>query len=159
MFDPETIYFILVYTTVIWVGACMGSFSSAIAHRTINGESWVFSKSDNNAPARSACPSCSHQLAWFDLIPIVSWGLTLGRCRYCRQKISIKYPVIEICGAVLLSAVCWISGLSLMVLSVFLIGLPFILAAGLIAWGGGRPPLYMLGVLFGELLFLGYVFL
>ncbi len=137
----------------------MGSFSGAIAHRTLSGESWVFSKSKKHAPARSACPSCSHQLAWFDLIPIVSWSLMLGRCRYCHHKISIKYPAIEICGAALLSAVCWISGLSLMVISVFSIGLPFVLAAGLVVWGGGRPPLYMLGVVFGELIFLGYVFL
>lgn len=45
---------------------------------------------------RSACPRCDKKIAWYDLIPIVSWALLLGRCRACRARISIQYPLVEV---------------------------------------------------------------
>lgn len=45
---------------------------------------------------RSHCPNCQHSLAWYDNIPLISWLLLAGRCRYCRQSVGWVYPVIEL---------------------------------------------------------------
>jgi leader peptidase (prepilin peptidase) / N-methyltransferase len=48
---------------------------------------------------RSQCLSCGHQLAWYDLVPLFSWTLLRGRCRYCRTPIGWFEPVIELATA------------------------------------------------------------
>lgn len=48
---------------------------------------------------RSQCLHCGHQLAWYDLLPLVSWALLRGRCRYCRTWIGWFEPVIELSTA------------------------------------------------------------
>lgn len=45
---------------------------------------------------RSHCPRCLHELAWYDLIPVLSFLVQRGQCRYCKQSISFRYPLIEI---------------------------------------------------------------
>lgn len=50
---------------------------------------------------RSLCPLCSHTLAWYDLIPLVSFLLLQGRCRYCKGKISFQYPLVELATALI----------------------------------------------------------
>ncbi|WP_079530416.1 prepilin peptidase [Halobacillus hunanensis] len=44
---------------------------------------------------RSYCPKCLHSLSWFDLIPLISYLLLGARCRYCKQKIPLLYPLME----------------------------------------------------------------
>lgn len=44
---------------------------------------------------RSHCPSCGHELSWWENIPLVSYALLRGRCRACRTAISLQYPVVE----------------------------------------------------------------
>jgi prepilin signal peptidase PulO-like enzyme (type II secretory pathway) len=58
---------------------------------------------------RSKCLSCYHQLAWYDLIPLLSWVSTKGRCRYCRKNIGYLEPIMEIGVALyfVLSFVFW----------------------------------------------------
>lgn len=53
---------------------------------------------------RSVCLECGHQLAWFDLIPLVSWLSTGGKCRYCKKAIGWFEPLIEIGMALLFVA-------------------------------------------------------
>src|SRR5579872_2930193 len=48
---------------------------------------------------RSFCPGCEKMIAWYDNIPVVSFILLRGRCRHCRQRIPIRYPVVEITTA------------------------------------------------------------
>lgn len=48
---------------------------------------------------RSFAPCCKKQLSWFENIPILSWILLQGRCRYCKRLISVRYPLIEILTA------------------------------------------------------------
>ena len=48
---------------------------------------------------RSRCPHCQHTLAWYDLFPLLSYLYLRGKCRYCREKISPKYPLIELAMA------------------------------------------------------------
>lgn len=49
---------------------------------------------------RSVCLQCGHQLAWYDLLPIVSWVSTKGRCRYCKKPIGWFEPMIELSVAI-----------------------------------------------------------
>jgi len=49
---------------------------------------------------RSICLHCGHQLAWYDLIPLVSWMMLGGKCRYCHKPIGSLEPLIEIGMAV-----------------------------------------------------------
>lgn len=48
---------------------------------------------------RSACMHCGTTLAWYDLVPVLSWVFLLGRCRYCRKPISVQYPLVELAVA------------------------------------------------------------
>jgi prepilin signal peptidase PulO-like enzyme (type II secretory pathway) len=50
---------------------------------------------------RSICPKCGHELGFWDLIPIFSFIFLRGKCRYCRQKISLQYPIVELVTALL----------------------------------------------------------
>jgi leader peptidase (prepilin peptidase)/N-methyltransferase len=74
-------------------GAVTGSFLSVVAHRVPRGESIV--------GPRSRCASCGAQIAAYDNIPIVSWLLLRGRCRSCGERISVRYPLIEIATGLL----------------------------------------------------------
>ena len=50
-------------------------------------------------PARSFCPSCEHQLAWYHNIPVLSWLLLGGKCAFCKTAISVRYPLVELTSA------------------------------------------------------------
>ena len=143
MYDPVLLWMIYLYLAMI--GACMGSFSSAISYRIARGQSWIVSAekiSGKATPARSQCPACAHQLAWFDLMPILSWVITMGRCRYCRISIPARYPLIEICGAMALVLFFWIDR-NWILLGGYLVTLPFALAFVLLACARSRPPVYI----------------
>jgi len=69
-------------------GLAMGSAVTAIAHRVPRDRSW--------ASGRSACPSCGAQLHARDLVPVLSFVASRGRCRHCGARIAWRYPVTEI---------------------------------------------------------------
>lgn len=73
---------------------------------------------------RSMCPHCEHELAWYDLLPVVSWLLLRGKCRYCGKHISWQYPLVEIVTALLFvwSYLAWPSLLLFSLWLVFLTG-------------------------------------
>jgi prepilin signal peptidase PulO-like enzyme (type II secretory pathway) len=71
---------------------CWGSFLNVVGYRIIHGYSIVL--------PRSFCPQCRTTLAWYDLIPVVSWLLLRAQCRSCKSAISRLYPLIEILTAV-----------------------------------------------------------
>ncbi|HKB51816.1 MAG TPA: prepilin peptidase [Solirubrobacterales bacterium] len=77
-------------------GAVTGSFLSVVAHRVPRGESIV--------GPRSRCASCGVQIAAYDNIPILSWLLLRGRCRHCGERISVRYPLIEVATGLLFAA-------------------------------------------------------
>ncbi len=68
----------------------------------------------NLAVPNSRCPHCKHPLAIHDNIPLLSWALLKGRCRYCQAPISVRYPAIEALTAVLSGVVAWYYGASSM---------------------------------------------
>jgi leader peptidase (prepilin peptidase)/N-methyltransferase len=74
------------------LGAVLGSAVTAITWRVPRGLSWT--------QGRSACPSCGHTLGPLDLIPILSFVFSRGRCRHCRAPIAWRYPLTEVwCAA------------------------------------------------------------
>ena len=50
---------------------------------------------------KSRCDTCKHELKWFELIPLLSYFLQGGRCRYCKCKIPVIIPICEIIGGLL----------------------------------------------------------
>ena len=70
------------------LGLAVGSFLNVCVHRLPRQQSL-------NSPP-SQCPSCGYRLRWFDNIPVVSYLLLAGRCRKCRTRISIRYPIVEL---------------------------------------------------------------
>ncbi|MFH0703264.1 MAG: prepilin peptidase [bacterium] len=83
--------YILVLTGII--GLVFGSFLNVVALRLISGESIVF-------PA-SKCPKCQNTLVWYDNIPVLSYIMLSGKCRNCRDSISIQYPLVEAATSIL----------------------------------------------------------
>jgi leader peptidase (prepilin peptidase)/N-methyltransferase len=55
----------------------------------------------------SHCPQCKHPLSILDNIPLFSWLMLHGRCRYCGTKISIQYPLVELLSAMLSAVIVW----------------------------------------------------
>ncbi|MEY4563125.1 MAG: hypothetical protein RLZZ618_2402 [Pseudomonadota bacterium] len=56
---------------------------------------------------RSRCPSCQHQITWYENIPVLSYLWLRGKCSSCKSPISLRYPFIELATAVLFAAVGW----------------------------------------------------
>lgn len=82
---------------VFLLGLAIGSFINVVIYRV-----------PINRPlgaSRSKCPKCSHIIAWYDNIPILSYVLLRGRCRHCRKSISMHYPLIELASGLLFIAV------------------------------------------------------
>ena len=101
-FSIELIVYILLMTFSL--GLIFGSFSNCLAWRIAHHESINH--------GRSHCAKCNHTLSPLDLVPVLSWLFLRGRCRYCHEKISIRYPLTElVCGAAFVGLVlrCGIS--------------------------------------------------
>jgi len=72
------------------LGSIVGSFLNVVVHRIPRDEPLgLFRKT------RSYCPSCQAGIAWYDNIPLVSYLLLLGKCRACKWKIPLRYPLVE----------------------------------------------------------------
>ncbi len=78
---------------VFVLGLIIGSFLNTVIHRSVQGGS-IFAKS-------SICPQCRHQLAWSDLVPLLSFFLLRRKCRYCEKPISWQYPLVELATGIL----------------------------------------------------------
>src|SRR5688572_16155756 len=83
------------------LGACIGSFLNVVIYRLPLGQSLV------TPPSR--CPKCGYRLKFYDNIPVLGWLLLGGRCRECKHKISIQYPIVELITAVLFVIVVWMT--------------------------------------------------
>ncbi|HVS79131.1 MAG TPA: prepilin peptidase [Candidatus Saccharimonadales bacterium] len=92
------------------LGLAAGSFVNALVWRLREQQNTKKTQSKPNLSivnGRSMCPNCRHVLAWYDLIPIISWLALRGRCRYCGQAISIQYPLVELAGGVVFGGSYW----------------------------------------------------
>jgi leader peptidase (prepilin peptidase)/N-methyltransferase len=79
---------ILIYFSVFLLGLAVGSFLNCVIYRLETGQSFL--------RGRSSCPHCRHMLSWQDLIPLLSFFILKGKCRYCQKPISFQYPLVEL---------------------------------------------------------------
>ena len=78
---------------VFLYGIVIGSFLNVLIYR--------LPKKENIVTTRSHCMNCGYQLKWYDLVPIFSYLALGGRCRKCKTRISVQYPIIETLNGVL----------------------------------------------------------
>lgn len=87
------------------LGAVIGSFAGVVSERLHTGESWVRD--------RSRCNSCARELGVGDLVPVLSWLASFGRCRSCGSNITALYVVVEAALAVVFYVAYSMLGLGL----------------------------------------------
>ncbi|MCA9309423.1 prepilin peptidase [Candidatus Saccharibacteria bacterium] len=115
----------MIYVLVAVYGVALGSFVNALAWRSYKRFELTEAKISEKkrkaeikklsvARGRSMCPHCEHTLGAKDLVPVVSWVMLRGRCRYCGKKIAAQYPLIELFFVLLLlvSFIFWPLSLS-----------------------------------------------
>lgn len=86
-------FLICAYVLAGLLGLCVGSFLNVVIYR--------LPREMNLAKPGSHCTNCDYQLKWYDNIPVLSWLILGGRCRKCRQPISIRYTVVELANMAL----------------------------------------------------------
>ncbi|ABO53563.1 A24 family peptidase [Burkholderia vietnamiensis] len=108
------------YAFAVVIGLCVGSFINVVAHRVpvMMQRAWraEIAEATGNADAapddgypqrydlwrpRSACPHCGHVLRAWENVPLLSYVMLRGRCRQCGHAIGIRYPLVELAGALL----------------------------------------------------------
>jgi leader peptidase (prepilin peptidase)/N-methyltransferase len=96
---PHVVYILFLSA----LGACVGSFLNVVVWRLPrieiqedDGWLWGFRqtwKALSYPP--SHCPKCKKPLKWYDNLPVIGWIKLGGKCRFCREPISIRYPIVE----------------------------------------------------------------
>lgn len=99
----------LFFIFIFIFGSAIGSFLNVVVCRLKtapeNGSPVIAGEPFSGLLGRSHCPRCGQILAWYDLIPIISFFMLRGRCRNCREKISWQYPLVEIATGLLFVAI------------------------------------------------------
>lgn len=92
---------VLIYSILIFIiGLCFGSFFNVVGYRLPNNMSIAFPPSH--------CTNCNHKLRWTELIPVLSYIIQGGKCKACKQKIAIFYPIFELITGILF-VLCYLS--------------------------------------------------
>ena len=91
------------YIIIFIFGITIGSFLNVCIYRIPLGESIV--------TAHSHCMTCGRKLKWYDMVPVFSWLVLGGKCRNCKSKISVQYPIIEGVNDILYVVICAVNGL------------------------------------------------
>ena len=92
----------MIFLVVFIFGLAVGSFLNAFIYRLEVRDGFTPNPQGSKdllhklLTGRSQCPLCAHTLAWHDLIPLLSFILLYGKCRYCKKKISFQYPLVEL---------------------------------------------------------------
>lgn len=109
-----------VYTVILFVvGLFMGSFYNVVGYRLPNKMSLI--------KPNSHCTNCKKELKWYHLIPVFSYLFLGGKCAYCKAKIGIIHPLVELITGVLFAVsyysfgFTWNFGIALVVSSLFAI--------------------------------------
>ena len=111
----------LLYAIFTVAGLIIGSFLNVVVHR--------LPKKISIAMPSSFCPNCNTRIKAFDNIPLLSYLILRGHCRYCKSKIPIRYPLIETLTAVLFVLNFYYFGASLACLSGILLCMALIVAS------------------------------
>ncbi len=118
-----TLYNLIPNLLGFFLGLIIGSFLNVCIHRIPKEESII-------SPG-SHCPKCKNRIKWYDNIPILSYILLGGKCRYCKEQISPIYPAIELLTGILTALLFSQFGISFdaiyfSILTWFLIAISFI---------------------------------
>lgn len=97
---------------VFLFGSCIFSFLNVVIYRLPAKMNFV--------TGRSMCPACGHTLGALDMIPVFGWIFLRGKCRYCGEKISARYPLVELLGGALAVLCLYCYGVNLRAAIVFL---------------------------------------
>lgn len=95
------------------LGLCSGSFVNALVWRLHQQAKSAKNNKLSIVNGRSMCVHCKHQLEWHDLIPVISWLMLGGKCRYCKKPIDDS-PIVELSAGLVftLSYIFWPYSLS-----------------------------------------------
>ena len=113
---------ITVLLLIFITGLCIGSFLNVVILRTLSEESIVF-------PA-SKCPKCQTPLKWWHNIPVISYICLRGKCAFCKEPISIQYPLIELFTGIIFVLLFMKFGISFNTLFMWIIASLLIVIAG-----------------------------
>lgn len=113
---------IAILALVFITGLCIGSFLNVVILRTLSEESIVF-------PA-SKCPKCQTPLKWWHNIPVLSYILLRGKCAFCKEPISIQYPIIELITGIIYTILFMKFGVSFDTLFAWIFAALLIVIAG-----------------------------
>lgn len=102
-----------IYFILFMIGATVFSFLNVVIYRLPEKKTLV--------KGHSMCRSCGHDLSIKDMIPVFSWLLLGGKCRYCSSKITFRYTFVEILGGAIAVGLNMYYGYSLAALTVFLL--------------------------------------
>tara|TARA_B110000208_G_C11771602_1_gene430490 strand:+ start:913 stop:1782 length:870 start_codon:yes stop_codon:yes gene_type:complete len=122
------------------LGLLIGSFLNVVIHRVPKMMEWEWHKNclelqGKEAPAqtklslakpRSACPKCQHQITALENIPVISYLLLGGKCKSCKTKISMRYPLVELLTGALLGFIAYQFGYTYITLFAWLFTLALI---------------------------------
>jgi prepilin signal peptidase PulO-like enzyme (type II secretory pathway) len=87
---------IFILVTIFFIfGLIIGSFLNVVIIRL---------NTERSFGGRSACMSCQNKLTWYELMPVLSFLGLRGRCRNCKTKISIQYPLVELATGLIFAA-------------------------------------------------------
>jgi leader peptidase (prepilin peptidase)/N-methyltransferase len=98
-------YDIILYIIIFLYGTVFGSFLNVLIYR--------LPLKENIATEHSHCMTCGKKIQWYDLVPLVSYIILGGKCRHCKAKISIQYPIIEATNGLAYVCIFLIKGFSL----------------------------------------------
>ena len=104
------IIIICIFLTIF--GSLIGSFINVVISRLPEKGKFL-------SDSRSHCPVCKQVIRWYDLFPVISWIFLLGKCRDCKANISVRYPLIELTGAISAIACFWRFGFEYQAIIVF----------------------------------------
>ncbi|SEG70628.1 prepilin peptidase [Marinobacterium lutimaris] len=158
MLSAQTLYWLLsepsIFTllTGLVISLSVGSFLNVVIYRlpvmmerewqamtapadTVEGSAGIAKNQEqepfNLAVPASRCGNCGHRIRWYENIPVLSYVALRGRCSGCNEKISLRYPSIELLTGILGAFIAWhfglgLAGISMLLLTWTLVALTFI---------------------------------
>lgn len=115
----------IVLTICFIYGLLIGSFLNVCIYRIPEKQSVVV--------VRSHCMSCGKQIKWYDLVPLVSFLILRGRCRYCKAKLSWQYPAVEALNGILYGIIVLVNGFNITSI-LYCLATSALLALSIIDW-------------------------
>ena len=107
------------FIIIIVMGGLWGSFSNVCIYRLPLDKGVV--------SGRSYCPRCKKQISWYDNIPIFSYLFIQGKCRKCKNKISVQYLVVELLNILSFATVYFFYGISITTVLLMILTLVFVI--------------------------------